>query len=150
VASYAAPSRERYASRSRVSAESRPEARTELRVQAAKNYDDLPKIATSKSSASQETFVSEQKYNKKEKARSKPEVVVASHRPQPSVKESSRTGTKEVVNRSGKSDKAEGPVTASIFPGLGSSKKSKKESPTIARKPKENSKNKKNKSTKDD
>ena len=63
-----------------------------------------------------------------------------------SLKESSRASTREVANRSEKSEKVEGPVTASIFPGLGSSsKKSKKEAPTIARKSKENSKSKKKK-----
>ena len=148
VRHYAAP-RATYSSRSRETAESRPKSRTELQAKAAKTYDDLPRINTSKYVASQENVASVDNSQKREKAKSRPKVEVASHRPEHSVKESSRTSTREVAHRSNKSEKcekAEGPVTASMFPGVGSSKKTKKESPTIARKPKENSKSKKKKS----
>jgi soluble lytic murein transglycosylase-like protein len=149
VASYAAP-RETSSSRSRETAESRPRAKSELRVRTARTYEDLPRIAPAKDSSSHEheTVAAAPKNQKREKARSKPEIVVASSHHSHSLKESSRASTREVAHRSEKSEKAEGPVTASIFPGLGSSsaKKSKKEAPTIARKSKEgNSKSKKKK-----
>jgi soluble lytic murein transglycosylase-like protein len=155
AASYA-PHRETYSSRSRESAESRPKAKAELRLRAAKTYDDLPKIASAKYSShesaaryssSHERAGSASKNSKREKSRSKPETVVASAHHSHAAKESSRASSKEAVHRSAKSEKFEGPVAASIFPELSNSdsKKSKKEAPTIARRSKEGSKSKKKK-----
>ena len=125
---------------SRDYAESRPKAKTELRERAAKSYDDLPKVNT-KYSSSQEKVASVNTSSKSGKAKTQKEILVASQAPR-SLKESPRATGKEVARRS---EKMEGPVTASILPGLSSSKKAKKEAPSIARKPTENPKNKKKK-----
>ena len=50
--------------------------------------------------------------------------MVASHAPQ------TRTAGKEAAHRTVKSEKAEGPVTASMLPGFGTAKKTKKETAT--------------------
>jgi hypothetical protein len=79
--------------------------------------------------------------SKSGKAKTQKEILVASQAPR-SLKESPRASGKEMARRS---EKMEAPVTASILPGLSSSKKAKKEAPSIARKPTENSKSKKKK-----
>ena len=133
---YAAP-RTSYSSSSRETAETKPKAKPELRVRAAKAYDDLPNISNSKNHKYQEDVASIPKTNNKEKA--KKEIMVASHAPQ------TRTAGKEAAHRTVKSEKAEGPVTASMLPGFGTAKKTKKETATVARKPNGNAKNKKKK-----
>jgi hypothetical protein len=132
--------RTRSTASSRDYAVSRPKAKTELRERAAKSYDDLPKVTT-KFSSSQDKLASVNTSSKSSKAKTKKEILVASQAPR-SLKESPRASGKEVARRS---EKMEGPVTASILPGLSSSKKAKKEAPSIARKPTENSKSKKKK-----
>lgn len=126
--------------------DSKPKARPELRSRAAKDYEDLPKVVT-KYRGSHDDDASP-KYTAKTgkhiakagRGKSLKEVQVASQARAP--KESSRASSKEVAR---KSEKLESPITASMLPGLGSSKKAKKESPSIARKPNGNSKSKKKK-----
>ena len=137
-----AASRTSYSSSSRETAEIKPKAKPELRVRAAKAYDDLPNISNSKNHKYQEDVASIPKTNNKEKA--KKEIMVASHAPQ------TRTAGKEAAHRTVKSEKAEGPVTASMLPGFGTAKKTKKETATVARKPNGNAKNKKKKKNDND
>jgi hypothetical protein len=147
VPTTAAVVRASYASRE--APESRPRTKTELRVQAAKDYDDLPSINNGKYHKSQEHVASASRSQKREKSKSKHEIMVASHAPSHSLKESPRTNSKAAAHRE-KSERAEAPVTASMFPGLSSSKKAKKESPSIARKPSSNSNSKSKKKKKED
>jgi membrane-bound lytic murein transglycosylase D len=141
VQNYAAPAAT-HASRSRETAESRPKAKAELRARAAKNYDDLPSLNNGKHHKPQAYVASASNSTKKEKAKGK-EIMVASQAPH-SLKETGRTASRD-THRSAKSEKAEGPLTASMLPGLGTAKKTKKETTTIARKPNGNAKSTKKK-----
>jgi membrane-bound lytic murein transglycosylase D len=133
-------SRTTSSSRARYYNQARPKASVELRERAAKRYDDLPKIVA-KSNNSRETGA--RQAPKIDKAKGKPEVLVA--HAQPVSKEASRSGSKEAARKSGKSERFEDPVTAGMIPGVGSAKKAKKETATVAKKASDNSKNKKKK-----
>ena len=135
---YSSP-RKASAAKSRDYAESQPKTKPELRERA-KVYDDLPKLGK-KDNSSRDNIASVNKTAKSGKAKNQKEVLVASQAPR-SLKEASRSSSKEVARRS---EKMEAPMTASMLPGLSSSKKAKKDSPNIARKPTENSKSKKKK-----
>jgi membrane-bound lytic murein transglycosylase D len=162
VVEYSAPSRRssrpsrEYASSSRYNSsrtaakyqdetESKPKTKSELSYRAAMAYADLPK-ATTKSSYSQETPASSRTTARVEKSKSSREIQVASTAPR-SLKEAPRASSKEGARRS---EKMEAPVTASMFAGIGSAKKAKKESPSIARKPSGNGNAKSKKKKKDE
>jgi membrane-bound lytic murein transglycosylase D len=164
VAEYTYPSRRsyrasrEYASSSRYKAprtttarykddsETRSKAKPELAYRAAMAYSDLPK-ATANSNYSHEGPAPSKPTARGEKSgKGTKEIQVASTAPR-GLKESSRTNGKETTRRS---DKMEGPVTASMLPGFGTAKKGKKETPSIARKPNGTSNAKNKKKKKDD
>ena len=105
-------------SRSGYSSGTRSRANPEVRQRAAKSYDYLPKVA--KSNSSYQKTAAGAKAAKGDRGRSRQEVMVA--KVPHSGKESSRAGTREAAQRGGKSERVEGPVTASMFGGLSSSK----------------------------
>jgi membrane-bound lytic murein transglycosylase D len=119
-------------------AASKPKAKPDLQYRANKTYDDLPKVVT-KYRATDDDDASSNRAAKSSREKSSKEIQVAATAPR-SLKESPRTGSKESAR---KSEKLESPMTASMLPGLGSSKKAKKETPSIAKKPNGNSKSKK-------
>jgi soluble lytic murein transglycosylase-like protein len=126
--------------RSGYSTEARSKAKPEVRYRAAKTYGDLPKLA--KYNNSHQTAVPGGKAAKRDRGRSKSEVMVA--HAQPAGREASRAGSREAAHRGGKSERAE-PMTASMIPGLSNGKKAKKEPQATARKTNGNAKAKKKK-----
>jgi membrane-bound lytic murein transglycosylase D len=148
----------RSTARYRDDGDSKPKAKTELSSRAAKDYDDLPKVTTKyrpsrDDEASSKYTAKTEKQNSKidkhiaksDRGKSHKEVQVASQASR-SLKESPRASSKEVARQS---EKMDSPVAASML-GFGSSKKAKKESPSIARKPTSNSSNSKSKKKKND
>lgn len=118
----------------------RSKAKPEVQYRAAKTYGYLPKLSKQHNSAP--TVAAAGRGSKRERGRSKSEVVVA--RAQPAGKEPGRSGSRETAQRGAKGER-EGVVTAGIFGGLGSSKKGKKEPTASNRKSTSQAKAKKKK-----
>jgi membrane-bound lytic murein transglycosylase D len=109
--------------------------------QAAKKYDDLPKLtAAARPEPDREPAATRSAAVKK--SPEKKDVAMAYNAPRP-AKESSRSSSKEAARKSDRP--APEAVTASILPGLGTAKKAKSEGGTVTAKKTADSKNKKKK-----